>query len=380
MKGERTMNAGKGHALRSPDYMRISLAAAMTLGYEPGLFFRGARLFCINLLLTYPEGCRGRCAYCGLSAQGPAARRGEKFIRVQWPAYPLADIIDRISSRPEAVKRICISMITCRQAKADTVAVCTRLRSSFDLPVSLLITPTLLGDGDLERFKAAGADKVGVAIDLATPALFDRYRGSGVQGPHRWGVYWECFRRAVEVFGEGNAGVHLMVGMGETEKEMCAAIQRARDLGGRTHLFSFFPEHGSPLAGHAKPSLVHYRHVQLARYLIDQGIAKAEQFAFDDQGRIMNFGLSAADQDGLIRSGEPFRTSGCEGYDGEVACNRPFANSRPGPHLRNFPFPPTVEDLDRIRWQMGGRMGRVSHRKRSLTKYAGGQSLRPGDA
>ena len=353
--GEQAINEAGGQVPRSPDYMRISLAAAMTLGYEPGLFFRGARLYCINLLLTYPEGCRGRCAYCGLSAQGPEAGRGERFIRVPWPAYPLDDIIQRISSRPEAVKRICISMITRRRAKADTMAVCTRLRSSFDIPVSLLITPTLLGDGDLERFKAAGADKIGVAVDLATPALFERYRGSGVKGPHRWDVYWECFRRAVAVFGEGNAGVHLMVGMGETEKEMCAAIQRARDMGGRTHLFSFFPEHGSPMAEHPRPSMVHYRHVQFARYLIDQNIARAEQFTFGDQGPIIDFGLSAADQDRLIRSGEPFRTSGCAGYDGEVACNRPFANSRPGSHLRNFPFRPTVEDVGRIRIQMSRR-------------------------
>ena len=354
------MEEAGGHVHQSPDYMRISLAAAMTLGYEPGVFFRGARLHCVNLLLTYPEGCRARCAYCGLSAYRPGAGKGKNFIRVQWPAYPLADIIHRISSRQAAVKRICISMITRRRAVADTVAVCTRLHSSFDIPVSLLITPTLLGEGDLERFKAAGADKIGVAVDLATPVLFDRYRGGGVQGPHRWDVYWECFQRAVDVFGEGNAGVHLMVGMGETEQEMCAAIQRARGMGGRTHLFSFFPEHGSPMSEHPRPSLVHYRHIQFARYLIDQGISRADRFTFDLQGRIMDFGLSAADVDCRVASGEPFRTSGCEGYDGAVACNRPFANSRPGPHLRNYPFPPTAEDIDRIRMQMGGRCVRLN--------------------
>ena len=140
----------EGHVPRSPDDVRLSLAAAMTLGYEPGVFFRGARLHCINLLLTYPEGCRARCAYCGLSARRSGAGNGKSFIRVQWPAYPLDDIIHRISSRQEAVRRICISMITRRRAVADTVTVCTRLRSSFDIPVSLLISPTLLGDGDLE--------------------------------------------------------------------------------------------------------------------------------------------------------------------------------------------------------------------------------------
>ena len=154
---------------------------------------------------------------------------------MQWPAFPLADIVSRIAAAPADLRRVCISMVTRRRAVADTITVCRRLRAAVDLPVSILITPTLLQAGDLEALKAAGADKVGVAVDLATPALFDRYRGCGVGGPHRWDVYWECYGRALEVFGRGQAGVHLIVGMGETEREMCTAIQRARGwAAGRT--------------------------------------------------------------------------------------------------------------------------------------------------
>ena len=170
----------------SPDHLRLSLAAAMTLGWAPGLFYRDARLYCINLLLTYPEGCRARCAYCGLAAgRRECADGGRSFIRVQWPAFPLEDIVHRIAARRERIRRVCISMVTRRRAVADTAAVCRRLRAAVDLPVSLLITPTVLRPGDLEALRAAGADKVGVAVDLATPALFDRYRGGGVEGPHR---------------------------------------------------------------------------------------------------------------------------------------------------------------------------------------------------
>jgi biotin synthase len=332
--------------------MRMSLAAAMTLGYRPGLFYRDARLHCINLLLTYPEGCRARCAYCGLSAGIPDPGRGKSFIRVQWPNFALNDIIERIAERRQAVRRICLSMIARRCAVEDTASVCARLRSAVDIPVSLLVAPTVLGKGDLERFKAAGADRIGVAVDLATPALFDRYRGKGVGGPHRWQVYWDCFQRAVGIFGQGHAGVHLMVGMGESEKQMCAAIQTARDMGGRTHLFSFFPEPGSRMADHPRPSMAHYRHVQVARYLIDHGLSRAERFAYTPEERIADYGIDPADLDRIVGTGQPFRTSGCEGYDGEVACNRPYANSRPGPNLRNYPFAPNVEDLERIRLQM----------------------------
>ena len=46
--------------MESPEFMRMSLAAAMTLGFKQGLFYRNAKLYCINLLLTYDEGCRRR--------------------------------------------------------------------------------------------------------------------------------------------------------------------------------------------------------------------------------------------------------------------------------------------------------------------------------
>jgi len=340
-------------AATSPEYLRISLAAAMTLDYLPGLFYRAARLYCVNLLLTYPEGCQARCAYCGLAGGRPGVTQDEqRFIRVKWPTHPLTDIIERIDVRRESIQRVCISMMTQRRAVSDAAEVCRRLRASVDLPVSMLITPTVLRQGDLEELKAAGADRAGVAVDAATPALFERFRGKGVKGPHRWDAYWDCYARAIDVFGRGQAGVHLIVGMGETEQEMCAAIQCARDLGGETHLFSFFPEKHSPLEGWAPPAMSHYRRVQIARYLIDSDLARLEDFAFDHGGRIGSFGLSRSDLDVIIETGEPFQTSGCIGADGVVACNRPFANSRPGPNLRNYPFPPTGDDMKRIRSQV----------------------------
>jgi biotin synthase len=336
----------------SPEYLRMSLAAAMTLGFKQGLFYRNARLYCINLLLTYNEGCSARCAYCGLSKNRPGQYTKKSFIRVTWPEYRLDEIIEAISTRQNRVKRICISMLTNGRAVMDTIEICKRLRSAFDIPVSLLISPTILKYEELEEFKAAGADKIGVAIDLATEGLFDRYRGNGVNGPHKWDRYWQCLADSLKIFGEGNAGSHFMTGMGETEREMCEAIQRVKDMGGNTHLFSFFPEVNSPMSDHPMPPMAQYRRIQVARYLIDKSMADISRFVFDDSGQIIEFGLSSTDMERLIETGEPFRTSGCTGYDGLVACNLPFANSRPGPDIRNFPFKPDDNDIVRIKQQM----------------------------
>ena len=48
--------------MRSPEYVQLSTAAAITLGLIPGQIYRGACTHCLNLLLTYPEGCRANCS------------------------------------------------------------------------------------------------------------------------------------------------------------------------------------------------------------------------------------------------------------------------------------------------------------------------------
>lgn len=334
----------------SPDVVRLSLAAAMTLDLAPGTFYRDARLHCINLLLTYRSSCAGRCAYCGLSGH---RTKGKSFIRVTWPTCGLDDVVARIAARRDRVQRVCISMLTNVRALEDTARIARAVRSAVDVPVSALIAPTVVRREHLEAFRDAGVDKVGVAIDLATEELFAAHRGKGVGGPHSWQRYWDCLKESLDVFGPGMAGSHFMVGMGETEREMALAMQKVRDMGGFTHLFSFLPEAGSLLADAKAPPLDQYRRIQLGRWLIDNDVQRAENFAYDARGKITGYGISADRLEECLASGEAFRTSGCTGRNGEVACNRPYANWRPGPGIRNYPFPPTDEDRRHIRLQMG---------------------------
>lgn len=338
--------------MQSPGYLRMSLAAAMTLGFKDGRFYRGARLPCINLLLTYGEGCMGSCSYCGLSKRRKGAYPEKSFIRVSWPTYKTDEIIDRMIERRDKLKRVCISMITNKKATRDLLDVMARINARVDLPISLLITPTLLSRGDLVSFKESGAERIGVAIDAVTQGLFDQHRGKGVKGPHQWEKYWEMAGQALEVFGEGMIGVHLIVGLGETEKEMASAVQRTRDMGGRTHLFSFFPEDGSRLAGHPQPPAGQYRRIQLATHLIDEGLSREERFIYDENDRVLEFGIAGDELDKVVESGVPFMTSGCPDETGQVACNRPYGDSMPGPDIRSFPFMPEEEDLKRIRAEL----------------------------
>lgn len=333
----------------SPQYIQTSLAASLTLGFQKGSFHRNAKLKGLNLLLHYDEGCLGRCQFCGLSKSRQEGPKGKTFIRVAWPLYPLEEIIERIKGKDQ-IHRVCISMITHPRALEDTLYVIRQFREETLLFISVLIAPTLIHRSEpLKMMKEAGADRIGVAIDAATPELFDRLRGRGVNGPHRWDHYWELVQMAVNVFGKFYVGIHLIVGLGETEREMVQAIQRGQMIGASTHLFSFFPERGSPMEDHPPPPIDQYRRIQLARWIINEGLGSIDQMVFDQMGRLIHFGR---DIEPLIQLGEPFMTSGCPGRDGKVACNRPYGNERPSDPIRNFPFVPEPEDIEEIKKQL----------------------------
>jgi len=342
----------------SPEYVRMSLAAAITLGLAPGGFYRNAKLYCINLLLTYSDGCVGRCAYCGLSRTRSAGKSwGEySFIRVDWPTIPLQDIVQRMGSESCGhVERVCVSMVTNGRARDDTLEVVSGLREKTDA-ISALITPTIIDKGWLYKLKQAGADKVGVAIDAAKQELFNRLRGWSVGDPHKWERYWGVVEEAIEVFGSFNVSIHLIVGLGEAEEEATRAIQKAYDMGALTHLFSFFPEEGSQMQDHPQPPIGRYRRVQIARYLINKGLASVGDMVFDGKGRLIDFGITKELFEEAVNSGLPFMTSGCASRNRENACNRPFSDSTPYQahmgELRNFPFTPNRRDVKIIRKQI----------------------------
>jgi len=346
--------------MKSPEYVQLSTAAAITLGIMGGRMYGCECTRCLNLLLTYPEGCRANCAYCGLARHREAERdyADRNFIRVDWPAVPMTDIVDIVAQDPESspFHRMCISMITHPRSEADTFTVLKQWTDRIDpetIPVSILSNPTTMKRADVQRTKDLGADIFTVALDAATPALFDRTRGKGVQSPHKWSKYWEIMLEARDIFGPQKFGAHIIVGMGETEHEVLNLVQELVDLGGHSHMFCFFPEQGSLMDHLPATPRDQWRRVQLARYLIDYRGARVEQMRFDDLGRVADYGIAAAELADIIDEGIAFRTSGCPGkfQDDISACDRPYGDSPPS-DIASYPFQPGKKDMKRIRRQL----------------------------
>ena len=72
------------------------------------------------------------------------------------------------------------------------------------------------------------------------------------------------------------------------------------------------------MAAHPPPPMDQYRRIQIARFLIDKGLCRIDRFAYGEGDGVVSYGLPAEALDPIIDSGEPFRTSGCEGYDGQA--------------------------------------------------------------
>ena len=153
----------------SPEFVQTSMAGAMCMGLAPGKFHRNAQCGCLNLLLTYHGGCRASCSYCGL-ARNRNTDSSATFIRVKWPTYLMSDIISRVQTRTHPFKRACVSMVTHSRALDDACTIIHDLRENTDLPVSGLLSPTVMkGKADLEKIRNSGADRVGIAIDAVHP-------------------------------------------------------------------------------------------------------------------------------------------------------------------------------------------------------------------
>lgn len=332
-------------SLSSPDYVRTSLAAAVALGFRPGRFYRDAAPRCVNLLLTYPDGCLANCAYCGLARSRPGDYAGKSFIRVEWPTLCTDEVVERVRKYDGEFARVCVAMVTHRRSYRDLLDVVRRVRAASSLPVSALVTPTLLNGQRLARLKESGADMVGVGLDAASERVFERSRGRRVRGPHSWHRYWRGLEQARAIFGPFKVSAHLIVGIGETDRELLETCVRLRDMEVYAHLFSFYPEGESAMARRRRPALVRWRRLQLVKFLLDGRRIRLDQLVLDRRGRLQRLVADPATVDEATSSGAPFVTGGCLGLNGGLACTRPFGSYRPGESFRDFPFWPTADDI-----------------------------------
>jgi biotin synthase len=336
----------------SPDYVRLSMAAAIELGLKAGRIYRDAHCGCINLLQNYPEGCYANCAYCGLARERPGVPEDNTFIRVAWPLFPTDLVAEKIAEHQDRVGRVCIAQVQDHRAYDDLIDMTKRVRRLSDVPISALVSATVLNEERLGHIKEAGADIIGVGLDAASEDVFNRTRGKGARGPHDWDYHWHIVRAARKLYGAMKVNCHVIVGLGETDLDLVNLFYQLKSEQIAAYLFSFNPEPGTDMQHIPRAPLHRWRRIQLIKYLIENCNLPTDVFEFDTTGEITCIHAPGTMVEVAINTGMPFMTNGCPDKNGEMTCNRPYGSYRPGEDFRDYPIQPNANDLIQIRQQM----------------------------
>lgn len=345
----------------SPDWVRISTASAFALRFRSGRFTRPFEFGGINLLLNYESGCRSDCSYCGLARTRPGTYEDKSFIRVDWPLVETDELVARMARHEAKLTRLCISMVTHGRAYADTAEITRRIRAQVGVPLSILVAPPTLNRHRLEEFKDLGVDMIGIGLDAVTEQLFADHRtdvpsGGGLS----WSRYWEIVDDARHLFGPWKVNCHTLVGLGESDHDLVTLFTRLRQRQIFSYLFCFNPEADSRLADHPKSTLTRWRRMQLVKHLIETEGFDPDHFDFDHEGMLTTIkgngqGNGLTPDDPVLAAaanGAVFMTDGCPGENGEPGCTRPYGSYRPSEPFRDYPFPPTADDLVDIRSEL----------------------------
>jgi len=332
------------------DKIRISIGSAVKLGLKK-LKVDVLPTNC-HLLTYHPDGCIGNCGFCPQSQHThqlltDSDEDQEHLSRVLWPSFELNHVLEIFKEKfptfnrsENGFQRICIQSLNYDKFESDVDAILRKLRKATNIPISIAIPP--VSEKKIQFYKDIGVDRICFALDTATPELFESVKGSGCEGPYSWDEHISLLKKSVEIFGRGYVSTHLIIGFGETEREILEFVQHMKDLGVRSGFFAFFPVQKTRFETRSRPNLISFRKSQLGKFLLDTQKWKISDFQFNDNGELQLFPIDTLELQRIIAISAPFETSGCPG------CNRPYYTSSPREEQYNYPRKISISEQEKI--------------------------------
>ncbi|GAH43330.1 unnamed protein product, partial [marine sediment metagenome] len=245
------------------DKIRVSIGSASVLGLYESKRFNDLPTTCY--LMTYKEGhCTANCGFC------PQARESESSIellsRVSWPIYSFKEFLTKLKYLPpiKRFKRICIQTLNYFQNFQDLNEIISQIKENSEIPISVAIPP--MSKDKLEHLKLIGVERIGIALDAATPEIFENVKGKEVKSPYNWESHFQNLKEALEIFPEGFVTTYLIVGLGETSKEILKLISDLHELKIKVSLFAFMPIKGTKLDNLPQPELINFQNFYFLDY------------------------------------------------------------------------------------------------------------------
>lgn len=274
------------------------------------------------------EKCNNNCQFCAQSRESEA--RSDLLSRVTWPAVAGEEATAGIDTAYESgtIKRACLQVVDSSDSWDTTVSALDLLHKSSKVPIC--VSSHLETVEQAQELVARGAQRVCIALDAVTPRLYAKVKNGD------WAAKWNLLLSCAKAL-PGRITTHLIVGLGESEKEMVERMASCTDEGISIGLFAFTPVRGTALADKLPPDISQYRRIQIAHRLLQRGYQQ-EVIAYKNDC-IAEFKVPEAELFAILRDGKAFQTSGC------ADCNRPYYNERPGGIIYNYPRPLTPMEV-----------------------------------
>ncbi len=326
-----------------PEKIRVSIGSAIVLGLKKGHI--DVNPTTAYLLLGRETKCLANCSFCPQAKH--SSSRADMLSRVTWPEFLIEEVMSNIKKtvKTRKIKRVCMQSLNYPEVFENIVSLVIAIRKSIDVPISVSCKPP--SKDQIKQIFQAGANRISIALDGATEQIFEKIKGTIVGSNYTWSKHQKALQEAVNIFGKGFVSTHLIVGLGETEKQLCQTIQWCIDSGIKPALFAFTPIKGTALENNPPPQLSHYRRIQVAHYLLTKKITTIDKMEFNKKEKIMGFGVSQQNLMKTIKTGEPFRTSGCPD------CNRPYYNEKPRGPFYNYPRPLLTKEIEKEKKVLG---------------------------
>lgn len=266
------------------------------------------------------EKCQNNCRFCAQSRESEA--RENMLSRVTWPAFSGEEAADSIGNAYAAstIKRACLQVVQSAESWGSTIDALKVIGDRSVIPIC--VSSHIDTVAQARELVARGAERVCIALDAATPELYQKVKGG------HWASRWRLLMECGEAL-PNRITTHLIVGLGESEEDMVGTMADCIKQGITIGLFAFTPVRGTEWADHMPPPISQYRRIQIAHHLLKHGY-KQEKILYQN-GQISGFEIPIEELLTVLADGKAFQTSGCDD------CNRPYYNERPGGVMYNYP-------------------------------------------
>jgi biotin synthase len=303
--------------------MRVSTGSAAVLD------LRNVKVRSKNktVYLMNSGGCEYNCSFCAQARDATSAQ--DKLARVTWPEYETEKVLDALNANQDSYKRVCMQVVNTPGVLEQLPETVRSIRKKTP-NAKIAMTVRTYKMEDVDALFAAGSDEVGLSIDSASPKLFAQIKGGNFH--HHKQFILDAADKYV-----GKIATHIIVGMGETERELVDLMKELNDHKVIIALFAFTPVRGAKMQMKEAPTHSSYRRVQLALHLMRNNLFRGVEC--NHYGQIVNFGYSKEELYELVKGQNCFETSGCSD------CNRPYYNERAG-SKDLYNYPEAVEDRE----------------------------------